>query len=40
LIACLDGGDADANADALWAAEIERGAKDVAEGKVTLVDAD
>jgi putative addiction module component (TIGR02574 family) len=40
LIASLDADEADPNADALWATEIERRAQDVAEGKVALVDAD
>jgi putative addiction module component (TIGR02574 family) len=40
LIASLDGEDADPRADALWAAEIERRAREVADGKVALVDAD
>lgn len=40
LIASLDAEQADPSADALWAAEIERRAQDVAEGKVDLVDAD
>ncbi len=40
LIASLDAEDADPNADALWAAEIDRRARDVADGKVALVDAD
>jgi putative addiction module component (TIGR02574 family) len=40
LIASLDGEAADPNADSLWATEIDRRAHEVAEGKVTLVDAD
>ena len=40
LIASLDAEDADPRADALWAAEIERRAREVADGKVALVDAD
>jgi putative addiction module component (TIGR02574 family) len=40
LIASLDGEAADPNADSLWATEIDRRAREVAEGKVTLVDAD
>ena len=40
LIASLDGEDADPAADALWATEIERRARDVADGKVALDDAD
>jgi hypothetical protein len=32
--------EADPRADALWAAEIERRAHEVADGNVTLVDAD
>ena len=32
--------DLDPRADALWAAEIERRAREVADGKVALVDAD
>jgi putative addiction module component (TIGR02574 family) len=40
LIASLDTEDADPQADALWAAEIERRAQDVVDGKVALVDAD
>lgn len=40
LIASLDAEDADPRADALWAAEIERRAHEVANGKVALVDAD
>ena len=40
LIASLDGEGADPNADALWAAEIERRAREVTNGKVALVDAD
>jgi putative addiction module component (TIGR02574 family) len=40
LIASLDAEDADPNADALWATEIDRRAREVADGKVALVDAD
>ena len=40
LIASLDAEDADPRADSLWAAEIERRARDVADGKVALVYAD
>ena len=40
LIASLDAEDADPRADALWAAEIERRAREVADGNVALVDAD
>ncbi len=40
LIASLDAEDADPNADSLWATEIDRRSREVAEGKVTLVDAD
>jgi putative addiction module component (TIGR02574 family) len=40
LIASLDAQDADPNADALWTGEIERRAREVADGKVALVDAD
>jgi putative addiction module component (TIGR02574 family) len=40
LIASLDAEDADPHADARWATEIERRAREVAEGKVALVDAD
>ena len=40
LIASLDAEDRDPRADALWAAEIERRAREVADGKVTLIDAD
>ena len=40
LIASLDAEDGDPRADALWAAEIERRAREVADGKVTLIDAD
>jgi putative addiction module component (TIGR02574 family) len=40
LIASLDAEDADPNAESLWAAEIERRAHEVADGKVALVDAD
>jgi putative addiction module component (TIGR02574 family) len=40
LIASLDAEDADPGADGLWAAEIERRAKDVADGKVPLIDAE
>ena len=40
LIASLDAEDADPNAESLWATEIERRAREVAEGKVALVDAD
>jgi putative addiction module component (TIGR02574 family) len=40
LIASLDTEDADPNADALWATEIERRAREVTDGKVALVDAD
>jgi putative addiction module component (TIGR02574 family) len=40
LIASLDAEEADPRADALWAAEIERRAHEVADGNVTLVDAD
>jgi hypothetical protein len=39
-IASLDAEDADPHADALWATEIDRRARDVADGKVALVDAD
>ena len=39
LIASLDADDADPHADALWATEIERRAREVAEGNVALVDA-
>ena len=40
LIASLDAETADPRADALWAAEIERRAREVADGKVTLIDAE
>ena len=40
LIASLDAEDGDPRADALWAAEIERRAREVADGKVALIDAD
>jgi putative addiction module component (TIGR02574 family) len=40
LIASLDAGDADPNAESLWATEIERRARDVADSRVALVDAD
>ena len=40
LIAGLDAEDADPHADARWAAEIARRAREVANGKVDLVDAD
>jgi putative addiction module component (TIGR02574 family) len=40
LIASLDAEDADPHADALWASEIESRARQVADGKVDLVDAD
>jgi len=40
LIASLDAEAADPRADAIWAAEIERRARDVADGKVALIDAD
>ena len=40
LLASLDSEDADPHADALWTTEIERRARDVADGKVILVDAD
>jgi putative addiction module component (TIGR02574 family) len=41
LIVSLDADAADPHADALWVAEIDRRAYDVAEGKkVALVDAD
>jgi putative addiction module component (TIGR02574 family) len=40
LIASLDAEDADPHADALWAAEIERRAREVADGKIALIDAD
>jgi putative addiction module component (TIGR02574 family) len=40
LIASLDSEAADPNADSLWATEIDRRAREVAEGKVALVDAD
>jgi hypothetical protein len=39
-IASLDAENADPRADALWATEIERRAREVADGKVDLVDAD
>jgi putative addiction module component (TIGR02574 family) len=39
-IASLDAEDADPHADALWAAEVERRAREVADGKVALIDAD
>jgi putative addiction module component (TIGR02574 family) len=39
LIVSLDAEDVEPQVDALWAAEIERRAQDVAEGKVALVDA-
>jgi putative addiction module component (TIGR02574 family) len=39
LIASLDAGGADPGADAAWVSEIERRAREVAEGKVTLADA-
>jgi putative addiction module component (TIGR02574 family) len=40
LIASLDAEDVDPRADTLWAAEIERRAREVADGKVALIDAD
>jgi len=40
LIASLDAEDADPHADALWAAEIERRTREVADGKIALIDAD
>ena len=40
LIASLDAEDADPRADALWACEIERRAREVADGNVALIDAD
>jgi putative addiction module component (TIGR02574 family) len=40
LIASLDAEDADPHADALWATEIKRRAREVVDGKVALVDAD
>ncbi len=40
LIASLDAEDPDPRADALWAAEIERRAREMADGSVNLVDAD
>lgn len=40
LIASLDAEGADPHAGALWATEIEPRARDVADGKVELVDAD
>jgi putative addiction module component, TIGR02574 family len=40
LIASLDAEDPDPRADTLWAAEIERRAREVADGKVTLIDSD
>ena len=40
LIASLDGEAADPNAKSLWATEIERRARDVANSRVALVDAD
>jgi putative addiction module component (TIGR02574 family) len=39
LIASLDGGSADPGADAAWLTEIDRRAREVAEGNVTLADA-
>ncbi len=40
LIASLDAEAADLNADSLWATEIDHRAREVADGKVALVDAD
>jgi putative addiction module component (TIGR02574 family) len=40
LIVSLDGEPEDSNADGLWAAEIERRAKDIADGRVALIDAE
>jgi hypothetical protein len=40
LIASLDAGAANPNADSLWATEIDRRVNDLADGKVSLVDAD
>ena len=40
LIASLDAEDVDPRTDTLWAAEIERRAREVADGKVALIDAD
>jgi putative addiction module component (TIGR02574 family) len=40
LITSLDAENADPGADGLWVAEIERRAKDVAAGKVPLIDAE
>ena len=40
LIASLDAENADPISNSLWATEIERRARDVADGKVALVDAD
>jgi putative addiction module component (TIGR02574 family) len=40
LLVSLDGSTADLGADALWASEMERRAREVAEGKATLIDAD
>jgi putative addiction module component (TIGR02574 family) len=40
LIVSLDAENADPRADALWTTEIERRAREVADGKVDLVDAD
>jgi putative addiction module component (TIGR02574 family) len=39
LIASLDAEEVEPQVDALWAAEIERRAQDVADGRVALVDA-
>jgi putative addiction module component (TIGR02574 family) len=40
LIASLDAEPADPGAEALWASEIEHRAREVADGKVALIDAD
>ena len=40
LIASLDAEDQDPRADTLWAAEIERRAREASDGKVTLIDSD
>jgi hypothetical protein len=40
LLASLDAKDADPNADSLWTTEIDGRAREVANGKVALVDAD
>lgn len=40
LIASLDAGEEDQDAGALWVTEIDRRAREVADGSVTLIDAD